>query len=71
MVNGLCIVLAAVTPLRIVPNKIVYPLLVKGSYGKGRVFAFLGTSLGDEATDAKAFWNDNADYLKTMKGLLK
>ena len=47
------------------------PLLVKGTYGAGTVYAFLGTPLGDEARDAKAFWNGNADYLKTMRGLLK
>ena len=47
------------------------PLLVSWKYGKGRVFAFLGAPLGDEALDGKAFWNDNADYLNTMKGLLK
>ena len=47
------------------------PLLVKGAYGDGTVYAFLGTPLGDEARDAKAFWNGNGDYLKTMGGLLK
>jgi uncharacterized membrane protein len=47
------------------------PLLVRGAYGKGRVFAFLGTPLGDEALDAKAFWNGNEAYLKVMKELLK
>jgi len=47
------------------------PLLVSWKYGRGRVFAFLGAPLGDEALDGKAFWNDNADYLNTMKGLLK
>ena len=47
------------------------PLLVQGAYGKGRVFAFLGAPLGDEALDAKAFWNGNEAYLKVMKELLK
>ena len=47
------------------------PLLVKGAYGDGTVYAFLGTPLGDEGRDAKAFWNGNGDYLKTMRGLLK
>ncbi|MBP5545272.1 MAG: hypothetical protein ILM98_14445 [Kiritimatiellae bacterium] len=47
------------------------PLLVKGAYGAGTVYAFLGTPLGDEGRDAKAFWNGNGDYLKTMRGLLK
>lgn len=46
------------------------PLLVRGIYGKGRVFAFLGTPLGDEARDARAFWNSNDAYLKTMRALL-
>ena len=47
------------------------PLLVKGTYGRGRVFAFLGAPIGDEDRDAKAFWNGNADYVKTMRSLLK
>ena len=47
------------------------PLLVKGAYGDGMVFAFLGTPLGDEERDAKAFWNGNRDYLETMGRLLK
>ena len=41
------------------------PLLVKGSYGKGRVFAFLAAPLGDEARDGKAFWKNPA-YLKLI-----
>ena len=47
------------------------PLLVKGAYGDGTVYAFLGTPLGDEARDAKAFWNGNAGYLETMRRLLQ
>ena len=47
------------------------PLLVKGSYGAGTVYAFLGTPLGDESRDAKAFWNGNRDYIETMRRLLK
>ena len=46
------------------------PLLVKGAYGKGRVFAFLATPLGDEATDAKAFWTNPA-YLELLRSKLK
>ena len=47
------------------------PLLVEGAYGKGRVFAFLASPLGDESRDAKAFWNGNAAYIETMRKLLK
>ncbi len=47
------------------------PLLVKGAYGAGAVYAFLGTPLGDEDLDAKAFWNGNAGYLETMRRLLQ
>jgi len=47
------------------------PLLVKGRYGEGTVYAFLGAPIGDAARDAKAFWNDNPSYLETLKGLLK
>ena len=46
-------------------------LLVKGAFGNGTVYAFLGTPLGDEDRDAKAFWNGNRDYLGTMRRLLK
>jgi len=43
------------------------PLLVRGRYGEGTVYAFLGAPIGDEARDAKAFWNGNEDYLKVMR----
>lgn len=43
------------------------PLLVKSSYGEGTIYAFLGAPIGDEARDAKAFWNDNRDYLRVMR----
>ena len=43
------------------------PLLVQGRYGEGAVYAFLGAPVGDEARDAKAFWNDNKDYLRVMR----
>ena len=46
------------------------PLLVKGAYGKGRVFAFLATPLGDEARDGKVFWK-NPGYLELVRGKLK
>ena len=44
---------------------------MKGAYGAGAVYAFLGTPLGDEDLDAKAFWNGNAGYLETMRRLLQ
>ena len=47
------------------------PLLVRGRYGHGTVYAFLGAPIGDEARDAKAFWNGNTSYLRTMAELLK
>ena len=47
------------------------PLLVKGIYGDGTVYAFLGTPLGDEGRDEKAFWNGNRNYLETMRRSLK
>lgn len=47
------------------------PLLVQGRYGEGTVYAFLGAPVGDEARDAKAFWNDNKDYLRVMREQLK
>ena len=47
------------------------PILVRGTYGAGTVYAFLGAPLGDEARDAKAFWNGNKAYLDALKGLIK
>jgi len=47
------------------------PLLVQGRYGDGTVYAFLGAPVGDEARDAKAFWNGNKDYLRVMREQLK
>lgn len=46
------------------------PLLVRGAYGKGRVFAFLAAPLGDESRDGNAFWK-NPNYLKLIKEKLK
>ena len=46
------------------------PLLVKWSYGNGRVFAFLAAPLGDEARDGAVFWK-NPRYLDLMKDKLK
>jgi len=47
------------------------PLLVRGKYGAGEVYAFLGAPIGDEARDTKAFWNGNQSYLEIMKECLK
>ena len=46
------------------------PLLVKGTYGKGRVFAFLATPLGDEARDGKVFWKNPA-YFELVRSKFK
>lgn len=45
------------------------PLIVKGSYGKGTVIAFLGSPLGDPKKEDRPFWN-SAEYITLMKRIL-
>jgi hypothetical protein len=45
------------------------PLIVKGTYGKGTVIAFLGSPLGDPKKEDRPFWN-SAEYIKLMKQIL-
>ena len=45
------------------------PLIVKGTYGKGTVIAFLGSPLGDPKAEDRPFWN-SAGYIALMKQIL-
>ncbi len=45
------------------------PLIVRGTYGKGTVIAFLGSPLGDPKTEDRPFWN-SAGYIALMKQIL-
>ena len=45
------------------------PLIVRGSYGKGTVIAFLGSPLGDPKTEDRPFWN-SPEYIALMKQIL-
>ncbi len=46
------------------------PLLVKGSFGKGRVLCFLGTPLGDPKDGKTPYW-DSAEYENAMRGVIE
>ena len=46
------------------------PLLVKGSFGKGRVLCFLGSPLGDPKDGKTPYW-DSAEYENAMRGVIE
>ena len=46
------------------------PLLVKGSFGKGRVLCFLGSPLGDPKDGKTPYW-DSAEYENAMRGIIE